>query len=230
MFFRKDYAKPGPGVDRDEPEKTGLSRLGEIFSIECVTLVKLNLLFLLSCLPVVTVPAAVFAMNRVTRMMVLDQPVTLLYHYKMAFKREWGRAYAAFFAVAAPLVLSACGVWFYLSRAMAQPLLLLPFMLCSTVLLTVLLASTYFYALLATERSFRECLRLSLLLGGAAPPGSAGGAGGVWVPSVRRAGVSHQRDLPAADGIFRALPSGGVLCADGAEGAVNAHGYFAGGV
>ena len=169
MFFRKDYAKPGPGVDRDEPEKTGLSRLGEIFSIECVTLVKLNLLFLLSCLPVVTVPAAVFAMNRVTRMMVLDQPVTLLYHYKMAFKREWGRAYAAFFAVAAPLVLSACGVWFYLSRAMAQPLLLLPFMLCSTVLLTVLLASTYFYALLATERSFRECLRLSLLLGAGRP-------------------------------------------------------------
>ncbi len=165
MFFRKDYAQPGPGVDRDEPEKTGLSRLAEIFSIECVSLVKLNLLFLVSCIPVVTLPAAVIAMNRVTRMMVLDQPVTLLYHYKSAFRREWKRGYAAFFSVAVPLVLSGFGAWFYLSRAMARPVLLLPFMLCSTVLLAALLASPYFYGLLTTERSFRECLRLALLLG-----------------------------------------------------------------
>ena len=169
MFFRKDYAKPGPGVDRDEPEKTGAARMAEIFSIECVTLVKLNLLFLLSCFPVVTIPAAVFAMNRVTRMMVLDQPVTLVYHYKTAFRKEWRRAFAAFFAVAVPLVLSTCGVWFYLSRAMTRPVLLLPFMLCSTVLLLTLSASTYFYGLLTTERSFRECLRLSLLLGAGRP-------------------------------------------------------------
>lgn len=180
MFFRKDYAKPGPGVDRDEPEKTGMARLAEIFSIECVTLVKLNLLFLISCLPVVTIPAAVFAMNRVTRMMVLDQPVTLLYHYKTAFKKDWKRACAAFFAVAAPLVLSGCGVWFYLSRAMAQPLLLLPFMLCSTVFLLTLLASAYLYGLLTTDRSFRECLRLSLLLGAGRPLRGAAAALAVY--------------------------------------------------
>ena len=46
---------------------------------------------------------------------------------------------------------------------------LLPFMLCSTVLLLTLSASTYFYGLLTTERSFRECLRLSLLLGAGRP-------------------------------------------------------------
>lgn len=73
------------------------------------------------------------------------------------------------FAVAVPLILSACGVWFYLSRAMTRPVLLLPFMLCSTVLLLTLSASTYFYGLLTTERSFRECLRLSLLLGAGRP-------------------------------------------------------------
>ena len=99
MFFRKDYAAPGPGVDPDEPEKTGVARLAEILSLECVTLVKLNLLFLLSCLPV----------------------------------------------------------------------LFLPFMLCSTVFLLTLLASTYFYGLLTTERSVRECLRLSLILGAGRP-------------------------------------------------------------
>lgn len=169
MFFRKDYAAPGPGISPGEPEKTGVARLAEILSLECVTLVKLNLLFLASCLPVVTIPAAVFAMNHVVRMMILDQPVTCLYHYKTAFRKHWKRGTAAFFITAVPLVLSFCGMWFYLSRAMAQPVLLLPFMLCSTVFLTALLASTYFYGLLTTERSVRECLRLALVLGAARP-------------------------------------------------------------
>ena len=65
MFFNKDYATPGPGVDPDAPEKTGAARLGEILSLECVSLLKLNLLFLLSCVPVVTVPPAIFAMVHV---------------------------------------------------------------------------------------------------------------------------------------------------------------------
>ena len=169
MFFRKDYAAPGPGVDPDEPEKTGAARLAQILSLECVTLVKLNLLFLASCVPLVTIPAAVFAMNQVVRMMVLDQPVTLLYHYKTAFKKDWARGTAAFFTVAAPLAFSGFGAWFYLSRAMARPVLLLPFMLCSTVFLLTLPASAYLYGLLTTERGFRECLRLSLLLGAGRP-------------------------------------------------------------
>ena len=169
MFFRKNYAEPGPGVNPDEPEKTGLARFVQILSIECVTLVKLNLLFLVSCVPLVTIPPAVFAMNRVVRMMVLDEPVTCFYCYRTAFKKHWRRGYAAFFVTVVPLVLSGSGMWFYLSRAMTQPVLLLPFVLCSTVFLLTLLASTYFYGLLTTERSFRECLRLAVILGAARP-------------------------------------------------------------
>lgn len=169
MFFRKDYAAPGPGISPDEPEKTGVARFAEILSLECATLVKLNLLFLLSCIPIVTIPAAVFAMNHVVWMMILDQPVTLLYHYRTAFRKYWKRAYAAFFATALPLVLSLCGVWFYLGHAAEQWVMFLPFMLCSTVFLLTLLASTYFYGLLTMERSVRECLRPALVLGAAKP-------------------------------------------------------------
>ena len=169
MLFQKNYAEPGPGVNPGEPEKTGLARFAQILSIECVTLVKLNLLFLVCCIPLVTIPPAVFAMNKVVRMMVLDEPVTCFHCYKTAFIKYWKRGYAAFFVTAVPLILSGSGMWFYLSRAMTQPLLLLPFVLCSTVFLLTLLASTYFYGLLTMERGFRECLRLSLILGAARP-------------------------------------------------------------
>ena len=72
MFFHKDYAEPGPGVNPDAPEKTGAARLIEILQLECVTLFKLNLLFVASCIPLITIPAAVFAMNQVIRRMILD--------------------------------------------------------------------------------------------------------------------------------------------------------------
>lgn len=169
MFFRKDYAEPGPGIDPEAPEKTGLARFGEILSLEAVTLVKLNLLFLASCLPVVTLPPALYAMHHVVRMMVLDQPVDCLYHYGKAFKGGWKRGYAAFLLTAGPLVLSGCGVWFYLARAMYQPLLLAPFVLCSTVFLVTLLASAYLYGLLDAGRPLGTALRLAILLGAGRP-------------------------------------------------------------
>ena len=87
MFFRKDYAAPGPGIDPNAPEKTGFARFLEILQIECATLVKLNLLFLATCLPVATIPPAIFAMHMVVRKMVLDQPVDCFHDYCTAFKK-----------------------------------------------------------------------------------------------------------------------------------------------
>lgn len=165
MFFRKDYAAPGPGVDPDAPEKTGVARFVEILSLECGTLLKLNLLFLLCCIPVITIPPALYAMHCVVRRMILDQPVDCFYHYKTDFKKYWKRGYAAFLLTALPLVLSGYGVWFYLSRAMTHPVFFLPFMLCSTVFLATLLASPYLYGFLTVKQSVKEALRLSLLLG-----------------------------------------------------------------
>lgn len=123
MFFQKDYAKPGPGVRPDEPEKTGLRRFAEILQLECVTLVKLNLLFILSSLPVATLPAALYAMQAVVRRMVLDQDVDCLYHYRTAFTQGFKTAYPAFFLTAVPLACAACGVVSYLRLAASLSLI-----------------------------------------------------------------------------------------------------------
>ena len=165
LFFRKDYSTPGPGVDPDAPEKTGAARFVQIIQLECGDLFKLNLLFVLSCIPLVTIPLAVFALNQVVRLMVLDQPVDCFYHYRRAFLDHWHRAYPAFLLVALPLVGAGWGAGFYLRYAGENPLLFLPFMLCSTVFLAALLASTYFYGLLADGREVRQAAALALTLG-----------------------------------------------------------------
>lgn len=165
MFFRKDYATPGPGIDPDAPEKTGAARFFEIVQLECVTLLKLNLLFLASCIPVVTLPPALFAMQQVVRKMVLDQPVSCFYDYRTAFRNGWKQAYGAFFLTALPLVLSGWGAGFYLGYAAEQPLFFAPFMLCATVFLVAMLSSTYLYGILSSGKTLRESVRLALLLG-----------------------------------------------------------------
>lgn len=164
MFFRKDYAAPGPGIDPDAPEKTGLARVAEILQIECVTLVKLNLLVLACCLPVVTLPPALFAMNQVIRKMMLDQPVTCFYDYRTAFRRYWKRGWAAFLLTAAPLAGGSCGILFYLPRAMENPLMLVPLAVCLMALAAAVLVSPYLYGVLSTGRPVRESLRMALLL------------------------------------------------------------------
>lgn len=165
MFFRKDYAAPGPGIDPNAPEKTGFARFLEILQIECATLVKLNLLFLATCLPVATIPPAIFAMHMVVRKMVLDQPVDCFHDYCTAFKKYWKLAYGAFFVTVLPLAAGAFGGLFYLRSAMDNPLFLAPFVLCSTVFLVTMLASAYLYGLLSLGKPLKEAVRRSLLFG-----------------------------------------------------------------
>ncbi len=169
MFFRQDYSTPGPGIDPDAPEKTGMARFGEILQLECVTLVKLNLLFLLTCLPLVTIPPAVYAMTYVVRRMVLDRVVLCGHHYFTAFRKGFFVSYGGFFAVALPLGLSGFGAAFYLERAAESFLFFLPFLFCSTVFLVTLLASTYCYGLLTSGRGLGESLKLGILLGAGRP-------------------------------------------------------------
>lgn len=165
MFFRKDYAAPGPGIDPNAPEKTGFARFLEILQIECATLVKLNLLFLVTCVPIVTIPPAIFAMHMVVRKMVLDEPVDCFHHYRTAFKEHWKTAYGAFFVTVLPLAAGAFGALFYLRSAMEDPLFLAPFVLCSTVFLVTMLASAYLYGLLSLGKPLKEAVRLSVLFG-----------------------------------------------------------------
>lgn len=165
LFFRKDYNTPGPGIRPDEPEKTGPARLLQIIQLEVGSIFLLNLLFVVSCIPVVTIPPAVFAMNQVIRKMMLDQPVLCFYDYRTAFRTFWKQAYGAFFLTALPLAASCYGAYFYLMQAAGNPVMFLPFLVCSTILLMTLLSSGCLYGALSTGMKLRPALRMALLLG-----------------------------------------------------------------
>lgn len=172
MFLRSDYhdlMPPEPASGEASPAKMGPARFLEIIETQCVTLLKVNLLFLLGCVPVVTIPLSLSAMNRVILRVVRDQPVKCARDYWEAFRRSWKGAYPAFLLTAPPLVAGGYGMWFYLGCAASNPLFLLPFLVCSTIFLVTLLSSGCLYALLDSGRSVKEAVRLAVLLGVAKP-------------------------------------------------------------
>lgn len=165
MFFNSDYndlMPPHPESDED-PSFLGLLGRG------CAALLKANLLFLLGCIPVVTLPLSLFAMSRIIHQTVRDRPVECLQIFKETFRRGWGRSYAAFLLTALPLGCAGFGMWFYLGRADRNLLFFLPFLVCSTIFLVTLLSSTCLYGFLDSDRAPKEALRLALLLGVAKP-------------------------------------------------------------
>ena len=62
MFFQEDYTAQEP--EENLAEKTGGRRFLWVLGQETAAVLKLNLLFLLCCLPVVTIPPALLALHR----------------------------------------------------------------------------------------------------------------------------------------------------------------------
>lgn len=169
MFLDKSQFEPAPDGGEDVPEKTGSARFFQIIQSECLSLIVLNLLFLVSCLPVVTIPPALFAAHQVVRKMVLDKPVSCWQDYRAAWKTGWKRAYGAFAVTVLPMAVGGYGAVFYLRHARQFALLLVPFAFCAVIFLVSALSSTYLYGLLCDGRPLKEAIRPALLLGVARP-------------------------------------------------------------
>jgi uncharacterized membrane protein YesL len=89
-WLRNYWLREGPGIPKDAPTRKGLALFGEIVGREWWELVKLNLLFIVFALPLVTLPAAAFATTRVTLAMVEDRNTYLLRDFLDSFRaRFW---------------------------------------------------------------------------------------------------------------------------------------------
>lgn len=76
-------------------------------------LIGLNLLFIVSCLPVVTIPCAMTAMSRVLGLFLQRRICYPVHDYWKAFKGEWKRSLSAGWILIGVMVLSVLGMWFY---------------------------------------------------------------------------------------------------------------------
>ena len=169
MLFQWKNSVQKPEHEADAPEKIGPARFWELVKDELAAVLIANLLFLAACIPIVTIPPALFALHTVMQQIVLGKAGSCTSGFFTAFKQGWKRAYGAFFLTMIPMGAAGYGALFYLHRASEYPALLALFVFCTTVFLVTMLASSYLYGLLCGGRPLRDAIRPALLLGMAKP-------------------------------------------------------------
>lgn len=84
MFFR-NFNKPGPGINKDAPKKTGFALFMDMLTREFWTIIAINIMFVFACLPIVTIGPAICAMHYVCAKIVRDEVVYAMSDFKRGF-------------------------------------------------------------------------------------------------------------------------------------------------
>lgn len=159
------WTKEGAGIDKNAPPLTGLALFLDIIKREWWEMVKLNLLFIIASLPVVTMPAAMLAMARISVSFANDENTYLLRDFLEALRKFALRGTAL--VVLSALLVSA-GVYATVSYAGAARLQLvysLPFAISPAVTLFLILLSAYASVVLAKrDLPLSETLRQAAFL------------------------------------------------------------------
>lgn len=165
-WYQKFYEREGPGIAKDAPKPRGLRALFRILADNWKALVQLNLIFLLYCLPVFTIGAALGALHSVTLMMARDEPGSAVSDFRAAFREQFKR-YSCFGWIGViGFVLSSAALCVYFTFSL-QSRIYLPCFLFAIVV-TLLFGLAWIFVLPLAELTDLRCaalLRNALLLG-----------------------------------------------------------------
>lgn len=170
-FLYNYYFGEGPGIAKDAPAPTGLRLLAQVLGREWWELIKLNLVFIAFCLPLVTLPAAYFAMSRICVRMIEDRNVYLLRDFWEGFRSQFVRASLLGFALAAATALAVLAVRSYAALALENLAYAAPLALAASMAVLIpLFAFQLFTALALSERQSTGTLLKAAFLGLLAQP------------------------------------------------------------
>lgn len=145
-----DYSKPGKGVDKDAPQKKPFFRFFELFFRKFWKMMELNWLYLLFCLPIVTIGPATIAMNRLMKEYVCERPVFMLSDFWKYFKENFkaGIIMEILNLLIAALLVS--GYLFYFSRIWDNLLLFIPMAILFAFAFIWIVANYYIFLMIPT--------------------------------------------------------------------------------
>jgi uncharacterized membrane protein YesL len=143
-----NYSKPGPGVDKNGPEKKRFFYFFELFGRKFWKLIELNLLYLLCCIPIVTIGPATCGLVYILRNFANEKPVFMVSDFFDAFKSNFKQGFAlGILDILTSGIVAIALLWYIanqgLSWAMAIPLGL-------SIVVLVLLMFMRFYTYLCT--------------------------------------------------------------------------------
>ena len=157
--FTPNFEKPGPGISKNEPPKKGVALFLEILVREFWQLIKLNLIFFVACIPVVTIGAAISGLSKSTTKMVRDVPNDVWDDFKSGFRENMRFSIVIGLGGLPVFVGASLGFLLYAEHFALQTLCLI------TLILLTSFGIHFFPLLTSTTLSPGESLRNAFLLG-----------------------------------------------------------------
>ncbi|MCL2019425.1 MAG: YesL family protein [Oscillospiraceae bacterium] len=90
-FF--DYNKAGKGVAKNAPEKRAFFRFWELFTRKFWKFFYINMLYVLFCIPIITIGPATVALTQIMRKFTTEQPIFVFDEFWRAFKRNFKQGF-----------------------------------------------------------------------------------------------------------------------------------------
>ena len=163
-LFSRMYIKEGPGVSKDEPKKKGFALFWWIVKSNNTNLLLLNWLFILCCIPIITIGPSIKALSKVTLNLVRQEPMSFFSEFFSEFKENFIKCSFVGFCYLLLIVMSifSASFYFYIANESvfiyimaAVILILLHFILASMMFVFNLIAITDISIKNAIKNSFR---------------------------------------------------------------------------
>ena len=97
-IFSPNFQREGAGVEKNEPSKEGLSLFFDLLISRIWDLMKLNVIFIIYCIPIVTIFSAFGALTSMTMSIVRKKPIVfMLKDFHAAFINNWKQSFVCGF-------------------------------------------------------------------------------------------------------------------------------------
>ena len=175
-FLGFNYAKPGPGVQKDEPPKKPVVVFFEIYFRKFWDLIKLNLLYfasvilfflpailviathgfgrnlwlLISLLPISLSGPATAGFTYIMRNNVRQEHVFLWTNYIDAVRDNWKQSLIASLLLVAAVILAIVCIPFYVQQVQKNPAFMIPLAVCLAALIWFVFMQFYVYVMIVT--------------------------------------------------------------------------------
>lgn len=146
-------------------EKTGFVKYASIYFSHFWRLMALNFIYVLFCIPVITIGPATAALTKVCRNFAQERHAYLFADFFDAFKKNFKQGVALGLIDTLFVVIFGVGIPYYIQWASMMPIMYIPMFLSFAFMLVVIMMNFYAYIMIcSTNLTFKQIIKNSLIL------------------------------------------------------------------
>lgn len=164
-FFSPNFEREGTEIEKEEVFDYTFISFFKLLIDKFWILIKLNLLFIIFSLPIVTIPASLGALNSITMLLVQRKHVFLWSDFIAKFKENWKQSTVCFIILSILTLFILFCLNLYINISHVNQLFMILFFVTLSLLVFLEMISLYVYPLITTiSLSIKNIIKNSIFL------------------------------------------------------------------